>query len=87
MDNSKTNSSIVLALLKDKGLLDYNEKVSTYWPEFWQNGKNNITVAEVLRHDAKLDMLKNFVMADSGFTANVKKNEIGKLIEKMSIVD
>jgi CubicO group peptidase (beta-lactamase class C family) len=87
MDNSKTNSSIVMALMKEKGLLDYNEKVSTYWPEFGNNGKQNITVADVLRHDSKLDLLNNYVEADSGLTGNVKENQIGKLFEEMSIVD
>jgi len=46
-----------MALLKDKGLVKYEEKVCTYWPEFAQNGKENITVADVLRHEGGLDRL------------------------------
>ena len=52
--STKNLSAIVVALLVDKGLLKYNEKVSTYWPEFAQHGKENITVADVLRHDSGL---------------------------------
>ena len=37
-----------------QGLMKYTEKISTYWPEFGQNGKENITVADLLRHEAGL---------------------------------
>lgn len=40
--------------MKDKGHLDYDKKVTTYWPEFGQNGKQNVTVADVMRHEAGL---------------------------------
>ena len=33
-----------------RGLLDYQEKISKYWPEFAQNGKENITLAQFLVH-------------------------------------
>ena len=39
-----------MALLVDKGLVQYEEKVATYWPEFAQGGKDEITVADVMRH-------------------------------------
>lgn len=38
--------------LVDQGLLDVDEPVGTYWPEFAQNGKENITVRMVLDHQA-----------------------------------
>jgi CubicO group peptidase (beta-lactamase class C family) len=41
-------------VLADRGLLDYDEPVATYWPEFAQNGKANITVRHVLSHSAGL---------------------------------
>ena len=34
--------------------MKYTEKISTYWPEFGQNGKENITVADLMRHEAGL---------------------------------
>jgi CubicO group peptidase (beta-lactamase class C family) len=40
------------------GLLDYEDKVAKYWPEFAQHGKEDIRVVDVLRHDAKLSVLK-----------------------------
>ena len=36
----------------EKGLLDYEEKVSRYWPEFGCNGKEDITVGMLLSHQA-----------------------------------
>lgn len=51
---SKNISALVIAHQVSKGLIDYDEKVSKYWPEFAQNGKEDITVADVLRHEAGL---------------------------------
>lgn len=41
-------------VLADRGLIDYDEPVATYWPEFAQNGKSGITVRHVLSHSAGL---------------------------------
>ena len=41
----------------DKGLLDYESKISKYWPEFGRNGKENITLKQLLKHEAGLDKL------------------------------
>ena len=41
-------------VLADRGELDYDERVATYWPEFAQNGKGDITVRHVLSHSAGL---------------------------------
>ena len=40
-----------MAILVDRGHLDYDEKVSHYWPEFAQNGKENVTVKMLLNHE------------------------------------
>jgi CubicO group peptidase (beta-lactamase class C family) len=51
---TKGVSALTIALAHSWGLLDYDEKVSTYWPEFAQNGKKNITVRQLLAHQAGL---------------------------------
>lgn len=51
---TKGITSIAVAMCVECGLLDYNEKVSTYWPEFAQAGKENVTVAQLLSHRAGL---------------------------------
>jgi CubicO group peptidase (beta-lactamase class C family) len=41
-----------LALCVQRGLLDYEEYVATYWPEFGKNGKQNVKVKDLLSHRA-----------------------------------
>jgi CubicO group peptidase (beta-lactamase class C family) len=41
-------------LLADRGLLDAERPVASYWPEFAANGKERITVADILTHRAGL---------------------------------
>ena len=41
-------------MLAFQGLMKYTEKISSYWPDFGQNGKEDITVADLLRHEAGL---------------------------------
>ena len=43
-------------LLVDRGLLQYEEKMAKYWPAFGQHGKEQITVEDVLRHEAGLQV-------------------------------
>jgi CubicO group peptidase (beta-lactamase class C family) len=51
---SKGLLSVLAHKLIEKGLLDPDEKVSRYWPEFGVNGKENISVAMIMRHRAGL---------------------------------
>jgi CubicO group peptidase (beta-lactamase class C family) len=51
---TKGLSGLVLALLHSRGLLDYDERVATYWPEFAQAGKRDITLRQLLSHQAGL---------------------------------
>jgi CubicO group peptidase (beta-lactamase class C family) len=45
---------MTLALAHSRGRLDYEERVSKYWPEFAQNGKEKITVRQLMAHQAGL---------------------------------
>ena len=49
---TKGVAAITIAYAFEKGLLDYEEKVSKYWPEFGCNGKEDITVGMLLSHQA-----------------------------------
>lgn len=51
---TKGMGSLAMAVLADEGKLDYTAKVVEYWPEFGANGKENITVAQLLSHQAGL---------------------------------
>jgi CubicO group peptidase (beta-lactamase class C family) len=54
---SKGLAAMTMALLHSRGLLDYDERVATYWPEFAQNGKERITVRQLLGHEAGLSAI------------------------------
>lgn len=51
---SKGLAAMVLAIAHSRGWLDYDERVGRYWPEFAQNGKDAITVRQLLGHQAGL---------------------------------
>jgi CubicO group peptidase (beta-lactamase class C family) len=51
---TKAVVAIAAAMLADRGLLDYDAPVTRYWPEFGRNGKEKITVAHLLSHQAGL---------------------------------
>jgi CubicO group peptidase (beta-lactamase class C family) len=51
---TKGFAAMTLALAHSRGWLDYDERVCTYWPEFAQHGKEEITVRQLLAHQAGL---------------------------------
>ncbi|MGZ3298651.1 MAG: serine hydrolase domain-containing protein [Asticcacaulis sp.] len=50
----KAVMALMVARLADMGRLDYDTAVAHYWPEFGQNGKSRITVAQLMSHQAGL---------------------------------
>lgn len=56
---TKGVASTALHILVDRGLVRYDERVAHYWPEFAQNGKDAITVRQVLNHSAGLYDARN----------------------------
>lgn len=54
---TKGLSAMTLALANARGCLDYDAPVARYWPEFAQNGKSDITVRQLLGHEAGLVLL------------------------------
>lgn len=51
-------------MLADRGLLNYDDPVAKYWPEFAQNGKGNITIAQAMSHQGGLHRLPRPVKVD-----------------------
>ncbi len=49
--------ALAVAMLVERGQLDYRAPVARYWPEFAANGKQAITVDQVMSHQAGLDGL------------------------------
>ena len=46
--------AIAVAMCVQRGLIDYDEKVATYWPEFAAHGKGGATVAQLMSHQCGL---------------------------------
>jgi CubicO group peptidase (beta-lactamase class C family) len=51
---TKGLAAMTLAIAHSRGWLDYDELVCKYWPAFAQNGKEDITVRQLLAHQAGL---------------------------------
>lgn len=51
---TKGLAAMTMALAHSRGWIDYDERVATYWPEFAQHGKAEITVRVLLAHQAAL---------------------------------
>ncbi|XP_072026501.1 beta-lactamase domain-containing protein 2-like [Amphiura filiformis] len=53
---TKGMAALCMAILSDRGQLQYDERVAHYWPEFGQNDKEDVTVRMLLNHEAGLAM-------------------------------
>ncbi|NKI70184.1 serine hydrolase [Collimonas pratensis] len=51
---TKTMTALTALLLADRGELDFSAPVASYWPEFAANGKDRITVAQLMSHTSGL---------------------------------
>ena len=51
---TKTMAATTLLVLADRGELDLDAPIASYWPEFAANGKEAITTAQVMGHTAGL---------------------------------
>jgi CubicO group peptidase (beta-lactamase class C family) len=58
---TKGIAGLTMALAQSRGLFDYDELVSKYWPEFAQQGKDKITIRHLFAHQAGLFALDKHV--------------------------
>ena len=78
--STKNLTAIMMAMAKDRGLLDYADKITKHWPEFGQEGKEDITVADLMRHESGLAIFDPPPKIEDILPENIKKNAVGKLI-------
>jgi CubicO group peptidase (beta-lactamase class C family) len=55
---TKGIAALAVALAVSRGLFGYDDKVADHWPEFAQAGKADVTVRQLLGHQAGLCVLK-----------------------------
>ena len=77
---TKGVASLALHILADRGLIDYDAPVSKYWPAFAQNGKESLTVAQAMSHQAGLHAMPEGPFRNETITdweAGIKRVEEG----------
>lgn len=52
--SGKNFEAISIMILVDRGLVEYSDKISKHWPAFGANGKHDITIEDLLRHESGL---------------------------------
>jgi CubicO group peptidase (beta-lactamase class C family) len=58
---TKGVAATLVHILVDRGLLDYEDRVAKHWPEFAQNGKERITLRQVLAHQSGLYHIRQMI--------------------------
>ncbi|KAF9153686.1 hypothetical protein BG015_002896 [Linnemannia schmuckeri] len=57
VDGQAAVEGIIIARLVDQGKLDYEAKIVEYWPEFGQNGKENVRLRDLMVHESGVPAL------------------------------
>jgi CubicO group peptidase (beta-lactamase class C family) len=60
---TKGATAICIARLVEAGLISYGDTVATHWPEFAANGKGDVTIAQMMSHQAGVP----YIDAELGF--------------------
>jgi CubicO group peptidase (beta-lactamase class C family) len=62
--SGKAIESTIFGMVVDRGLCAYDDLVVKYWPEFAEGGKDHLTIADILRHDAGLHAFSEEIAPD-----------------------
>ena len=79
--SGKSLEAIAMASLVGKGLITYDARIADYWPEFGANGKGELTLADLMRHEAGLAVFNTSIDPEDLLTENIKQNTVGRVIE------
>lgn len=79
--SGKSLTAIAIAALVGRGLLDYDARVADYWPAFGSQGKADLTLADVMRHEAGLAALDKPIDPQDLLRASIKQNAVGRILE------
>jgi CubicO group peptidase (beta-lactamase class C family) len=83
--SGKSIASVLMAKMHDDKKFHFSDKVTKYWPEFGKNGKENIKIEDVMRHEAGMSKFGKKVKVKNTWPENIKRNKIGKIIENEKI--
>lgn len=82
--SSKAVTAIAVAQLAQRGLLNYSNPVANYWPEFGQNLKAEITIADMLKHEGGMPHLDTSVNLDDVQPHNLGNGNLTSILAKQS---
>jgi hypothetical protein len=68
-----------------QGLTDYSDEIGSFWPEFARNGKGSVRIVDVLRHESGLADFFSSGPEECLNRENIKKNEVGRVVEAQSL--
>ena len=57
--SGKAIEGVVVARLVQRGQLKYESKITEYWPEFGQNGKEDVTLGDLMVHESGVPILED----------------------------
>lgn len=85
--STKVLTSICFATLVEKRLLSYTDKVVKNWPEYGNDNsaKEAMTVDKILRHEGGMPVFSQSQSLADIQPENIKKNSLGRIIEKEDI--
>merc|ERR1712241_182576 len=84
--STKSITAIAMAALVDLGLINYSDKICQLWPEFAENGKGDVTIADLMRHEAGLANFDTPIEMEDTLRENIKKNSLGEVIARQKCV-
>lgn len=77
---TKVLTSVVIAMLVDRGFLQYDQLVSSIWEEFDCEGKGSTTVAMVMRHEAGLHRLNKTIASEDLTPERIRSGVVSDII-------
>ena len=84
--STKSITAIAMAALVDLGLINYSDKICQHWPEFAENEKGEVTIADLMRHEAGLANLDTPIDMEDTLRENIKRNCVGEVIARQKCV-
>lgn len=82
--SGKSLEAITMAMLIDRGYLDYNARITNYWPEFGAGDNPPTTIADLMRHEAGLAAFDTTLEPTSMHPEALQANAVGEVIERQT---
>ena len=83
--SGKSLAAIAIASLVGRELLHYDARIVDVWPEFGGEGRGELTIADVLRHEAGMAAFTTSLDPEDLLTSHIKQNRIGRIIQDQPV--